>query len=477
MSGGCVAIIGAGPTGLAAAQAALDAGFLVDLIDALNSPVPEDFKVSVKSSSSGSLAKKTKFNSSSMYEYPDELIHYADSLDLPISNSVGGLTSVWGANVWFPEPSEIGLKESDKTAYLKAQSEISRDLKTMGSQKIASYFGLKVTGPVPQTLRTGFFEAKSTLVDDSTYLGSSFLAVDADACVECGRCLTGCPENAIFNAEDGWKELIIQNKVKHIDGIALTIESDNSIIIQNSNGVQRLAKNYDRIYVACGAIASASLLQRSSLIPKEVFLNDTQVFYLPFFSLRKQTDEQTRFTLAQLFYRSAEIENGIHMSIYESSPDLKHRAKNKHPILATLVPNFIWKRVLAGIGFVSANSSGRIKIVLKNNISEVSTIENQNIRDKVKSIYFKEIRGFKGTGLIPISLGLTIPNVGASYHVGSLQNFLGDRLFNSCGEVSKERGIYVVDSSSFQKIPLGPITVAAMVNARRIVFTSLEKVC
>ena len=474
MSSKRVAIIGAGPTGLAAAQAALDSGCEVDLIDPLNSPIQENSSRSKNRPSTAALAKKTKFNSKAMYDYSDRLVQYSDSLHLPISNTIGGLSSVWGANVWFPNPSEIGIEVAQESSYIKAQSEISNNLKIMGSQKVADFFGVSIAGSVPQSFRTLKIEENSTFIEASSYLGSSLLAVDPDACIKCGLCLSGCPENAIFNAENGWRELIASKKVNHIAGLALTIELDHSIIIQNDTVRNKISKNYDRIYIACGAIASASLLQRSSLLPAEVYLNDTQVFYIPILSSKKLKQKQDVFTLARLFFRSAQLENGIHLSIYESSSDLKQRAKAKNPIFASMIPNFVWKRLLAGIGFISPGYSGRLKIVFQDGLSKVSTVENQGIRKKVKAILKRELKEVKRSGLIPISLGLTIPNIGASYHVGSLQNSRGERLLTSLGGLVGSDHIHLVDSSSLPKIPIGPITVAAMINARRIVLATLE---
>jgi NAD-dependent dihydropyrimidine dehydrogenase PreA subunit len=475
MSRKYVAIIGAGPTGLAAAQAAVEAGCDVDIIDELNSPIQEQTRKIKTKSSSGALAKKSKFNSKAMYEYSEELIQNVDSLDLPISNTVGGLSSVWGANVWFPKPSEIGINISEEFRYLVAQTELTKDFKFMGSQKAADHFGIDVIGGVPQSHRTQMIEKNSFFGKDVPYLGSALLAVDTNSCIKCGLCLTGCPTNAIFSAENGWKELIASNKVNHINGLAITIESDRSIIIKKSEITQKLSQNYDLIYIACGAIASASLLQRSSLIPPEVFLNDTQVFYIPIISQRKHSEIENLFTLARLFFRSDPIENGIHLSIYESSSDLKVRAKAKNPIISSFIPNFFWKRILAGIGFISPECSGRIRIVFQDGLSKVSAVENQGIRKVVKRILKSQVKEFRRSGLIPILIGLTIPNVGASYHVGSLQSSKGERLLTSFGGVKGSNHIYVVDSSALPKIPIGPITVAAMINARRIVSSTLEE--
>ena len=77
--------------------------------------------------------------------------------------------------------------------------------------------------------------------------------------------------------------------------------------------------------------------------------------------------------------------------------------------------------------------------------------------------------------LIPIISSVQIPNVGSSYHVGSLQDHLGKNLISTEGRIDGANNVYVVDSASLPRIPVGPITVAAMINAVRIAEISLNE--
>ena len=68
-----IAVIGAGPAGLAAAHAALDLGFAVEVIDPWDEISSITQSSGVRKKTKGDLAKKSKFGSTRMYDL--SLIH------------------------------------------------------------------------------------------------------------------------------------------------------------------------------------------------------------------------------------------------------------------------------------------------------------------------------------------------------------------------------------------------------------------
>jgi NAD-dependent dihydropyrimidine dehydrogenase PreA subunit len=469
-----VAIIGSGPTGLIAAQRALELDFEVDLIDPWLDPLMPNQTSSQQSKKMGSLAKKAKFGSTAMYGYRSDLIELEDEHHLPVSETIGGLSSVWGANLWFPNFDELGLPDIEKQRYLESQAEVLKRLKMIGSQRLSSLFKLENLAHVPLSERLMNIEMNFSADLSSGYLGSSLLAVNRAACILCGQCLSGCPTNAIFNAASDWEVLLKSNRVNLIKGIAQKINVDRSIQLVDSLDHQP-GRCYDKVFIACGAIASTALLQRSGFVPEKLQLKDTQVFYIPFFMNKRNIGNQAPFTLAQLFYRSANMDQGVHISIYESSASIKERISQKVGFLANLVPNFIWNRVLAGIGFVSSDLSGKITLDYKLGKTIVNTLPSPRTTRAIWKILSAEKKSFKGTGLRFFTFGIVVPNVGASYHVGSLIDTEGKFVLNSSGNVPGTTGIYVVDSAALPKLPIGPITLGAMINSHRIVSKALNE--
>jgi ferredoxin len=466
-----VAIIGAGPTGLAATLFLLSKGVKVELIDPWNEPIDSEAPVEDSEADVSRIAKKLKFGSGAMYKYPDSLISRKKDLNFPLSETIGGLSSVWGANVWFPEVHELGLEANQVEGFAKSKDFLLNFVPIMSAPNLRNYFKIDSEHSVPQTNRT--FLAKSLLTQSDNYLGSSILAVDKAKCISCGGCLTGCAEGAIYSSESKWRELVKDGKVLLHKGFAHSISNKMSINIKSNSSIFQV-ENFDKIYIACGAIATTRLLQKSNLVPAIAYLTDTQVFYIPLLSSRKPQIESKDFTLARLYFRSKKILHGLHISIYESSPELVARAKSSLGFKGKLIPAIFWNQILAGIGFMPSEMSGRLRISHENNVSHLTEIPNNTIRVNLRKM-LKQIRyDLVKARLIPIISSIKIPNVGSSYHVGSLQDESGKNLISSEGIIEGTTSIYVVDSASLPRIPVGPITIAAMINAIRVAEISLN---
>ena len=475
-----VAVIGAGPTGLAAAHAALDMGFEVEVIDPWHEITPVTSISVAGPKTKGNLAKKSKFGSSQMYDYPSSLIETPKASDLPISFTLGGLSTVWGANVWFPSCEELGIV--DEEGYAAATSSTLRHVPLMGGRPPLLKPPIEISGPVPSTTR---MQTKFTMAQNSNprgdYFGSSILAVDEKKCVKCAQCLTGCSYGAIYSADEGWKDLVQHGKVSLRKGRALKIKASVHVegktptaTVSIDSGLNITESTYDRVFVACGAIASTALMQRSSLFPGEVHLKDTQVFYIPLFNFRHGATPKTVFTLAQAFLRGKSKHGGFHLSIYESSADLRTRAMSLTKGFARVIPQSIWNRIIAGIGFIPPDLSGTIKIVFDGKKSRVDLITRRGMKRSIRNALRAHSRTLIRVGILPFSVLVQMPNVGASYHVGSASAG-GSLVLNELGQPDSALPIYVVDSSSLPKIPVGPITIATMINANRIVTKVLAK--
>jgi ferredoxin len=467
-----VAVIGSGPTGLATALYLLSKGVVVELIDPWNEPIDSGTSIEMTDSDVSRIAKKLKFGSGAMYEYPNNLIRKETNLNYPLSQTIGGLSTVWGANVWFPEIHEIGLEESQNQNFKKGKDFILNFMPLMSSPNLIDEFDIGSEHTVPQTKRTFFPE--SHFLRSDNYIGSSILAVDKEKCISCGKCLSGCAEGAIYSAELKWRELVNGGKVLLHKGFAQSISKDMSIKVK-SNSLEFKLINFDKIYIACGAIASTRLLQQSELVPDMAYLADTQAFYIPLLSLRKYQIDAKQFTLARMFFRSKDILTGLHISIYESSPEIVARAKSSLGFKGKLIPAIFWKQILAGIGFMPPEMSGRLKISRIGNASSLVDMNNKSTKQSLRKMLKKIRYDLLKARFMPIISSVQIPNVGSSYHVGSLQDLLGKNLISMEGRIEDTNNVYVVDSASLPRLPVGPITVAAMINAVRIAEISLNE--
>jgi hypothetical protein len=236
-----------------------------------------------------------------------------------------------------------------------------------------------------------------------------------------------------------------------------------SLLLREDRILGESEQVFDKVFVTCGSIASCSLLQRSALIPHEIELYDTQVFYSAFFIRAPREKHQNTFELAQLFIRK---QHEFHISVYEFSNQFMERAKLIIGNLVNLIPRFIWGHIVAGIGFINSEDSGYLKVEYNNSRSFISEVKNSKSKTKIRHAIKSSQRNLLRSGILSLPFTTQVPNVGASYHVGSAR-VNGNYVFSPSGKISNKSNleVYVLDSSSILDLPVGPITTLVMAAA------------
>jgi hypothetical protein len=236
-----------------------------------------------------------------------------------------------------------------------------------------------------------------------------------------------------------------------------------SLLLREDRILGESEQVFDKVFVACGSIASCSLLQRSALIPHEIELYDTQVFYSAFFIRAPREKHQNTFELAQLFIRK---QHEFHISVYEFSNQFMERAKLIIGNLVNLIPRFIWGHIIAGIGFINSEDSGYLKVEYNNSRSFISEVKNSKSKTKIRHAIKSSQRNLLRSGILSLPFTTQVPNVGASYHVGSAR-VNGNYVFTPSGKISNKSNleVFVLDSSSILDLPVGPITTLVMAAA------------
>jgi len=436
-----VAIIGAGPTGYIAALTALKLGYKVELIDPwiFAEPSPnEDIDVGVK----------TRFGSSKMHYYPPEYVGNDNSLTIAATSVVGGFTTIWGAGLSF-----------DKDCFKKEYDDDQINLAEISVREVFQGFD------GPHFVSKRFMKLLSKR---NNGFSMSQLAISASRCNLSGKCMTGCPETAIWSCEPQWKELV-QSQITLQKGFAKTLEEvDNHVHVAVESEKKVEIHKYDYVLVACGAVASASLGQRSGLFPESIEIGETAISYMPIVLLNQiKPYVESRFTLSQVFYsKSTSRENQrIWLSLFEASSFLKEQAELKLGKKFSLIPNRLWGYLGVGIHYSPELLSNKMILDFREGVSVVS------VKDAPKRLnrYFWKI--FQKIGLDFCRNGILIyPNLrikgqaGGSYHLGHL-TCGGKNLLDTDGKARSDSRVSFVDSLSLSELPTGPITAIAMMNA------------
>jgi len=437
---GKVAIIGAGPTGYTAAITALDLGFEVELIDPWKFAEPIlDGQINFET--------KSRFGSVEMYDYPSKYLNSSDNHNLGASSVVGGFSTVWGAGLSFDtsvfkevyEPEQINAAE-------KTVRKIFKDF--LGAHYISKRFQ-KLLGP-----SRNFFPSQ--------------LAVSPSLCTLKGLCMTGCSKGAIWSSEEPWKRLV-NSGVLVRKGFASKIEEKvTQVLVHIDIENQIKIEKYDYVLVACGAIGSVSLGQRSGILPNQVELGETSISYIPILIFNQLKSHVERiFTLSQIFYikKIPNEDKELSLSLYEASDFLKQQAKLRLKWFFRLIPKVIWGYLGVAIAYKPEALSKRISIKLENGVSSVSSDGSSPSSNTYFLSLFRNIRkDFYSSGLFFYPTIRLDGKSRDSYHIGHLTS-KNQEIFDISGKTKIYSKVSFVDSASLNELPAGPITAIAMMNA------------
>jgi hypothetical protein len=436
-----VAIIGAGPSGFTAAVAALKLGYYVELVDPWLIAEPN-------LNSEIDLNVKTRFGSSKMYDYPSKFIIGENGLRVAATTVVGGFSTIWGAGLNF----DTGLFKGVYDQQLINQAE-------------ATVRGIFEDFNEPHFVSERFMKI---LKKPNNGFTISELALSASRCNLSGKCMTGCLENAIWSCENQWKELV-QSQVILRKGLAKKIQDvDNQVLVSIEQEDRVQIYKYDFVLVACGAMASASLGQRSGFFPVSVQMGETAISYLPLFIFSKiRPYIERRFTLSQVFYSKKNFKKNetFFVSLFESSGFLKEQAQLKLGWKIRLIPEIFWGYLGVGIHYTPESQSHKLVLDLKD---EVSIVSIQNASKRKSGLYFWKffrnvVIDFYRSRIFFFPLIRIKGKAGTSYHLGHLTSN-GVDLLDRSGKIGEDSRVCFVDSLSLSALPPGPITAIAMIN-------------
>lgn len=505
-----VVVIGTGPTAFAAVKALLERGrrvHVIDIgtdlptsvthaIDAAKQDHPTSWSPDIITALDGGevvsrLAGKLYFGTDTPYRYPTQvapIVHETGAL-LPISGALGGLSNVWGAGILSLSPSEFESWPVSSSEMNHSYANVARHFPIVGCHDALDHrfpWPFEPSGSPALSTRFRRFvsDDKRSHQPGNVLIGASRLMVAplGKGCTGCGRCLTGCPYGAIFDARNLFRPLI--------DNGALTYQTGTVVesISETAAGVEIRATDLasqrqttvlaDRVLIAAGSVSSVSILQRSGLCSTTITVRDSQVFYVPLVLGTRWTPDSAHFTLAQAFVVSADSrpEEDFQLSIYDTSDELAQRFELMAPRplvpLAKRFGGLAARRVVGGIGFLPSELSGTLDVSTHKGRTVVRTTSGEATKPAVKRVVRRLERALLARGVGVISPLVQIPGPGAGFHVGSalpMTNTPGPGETDSLGRPPKSGRIHVVDSTILPRLHPGPTTFTAMANADRIV--------
>ena len=460
-------VVGSGPCGYAAAKAIIDLGRHPLIVDFGANPVFRSKEIEGASR----FAMKSDTLRTQVFDYPNTMVASSDEGHLPLSSARGGLSNIWGAGVLIRNGEEI-----PKLAPIWPEIEIAYHRLLNGMPIVGARDRTSIRFPwpsgtpkAPQSERFKSITEKLQTLDRGALIGWPRVSLENrnNDCIECGECLHGCPLNLFFSSRVLLERLAAENLCSFVGGPVLSVGTRNAQPWLRTPTHEIKA---NRIFVAAGPIATPSILQRSNLVPNELTVKDSAVFYCGFLNTNPPKGDEAKYTAAQLVAFSDRVgEDDFQLAIYESNAEYSTRLAAMIPRLNRLIkiPQKVIAHINAGIGFLDSSISGSLHLRHSQGRTWVSRTNSKLIRQKAESAVQSVGSSTKQFGLYPIPKLIIVPSTGNGYHSGASMP-MGEDLIQYDGSLKSSKRIYVVDASVLPDIWAGSHTFTAMANAYRI---------
>lgn len=501
-----VAVVGSGPSGVAAASALLDRGEKVTLLDvgitleASRTAVAQQMAnldplewtseqtsyLFPKAARGSGVPRKLKLGSN--YPYRDAAFHppLINTTGLEPSFARGGLSSVWGAAV-------APYRQSDVSDWPIAYESLAY-------------------GPVMQIL--GLHAEKSdisisrqaasmwdTISKNGVRLGRAGIQAelatvaiqtrDGDPqshCKRCGMCLDGCPYGSIYDAARTLEKLRLNPSFSHIADfvVAQVHETADDVTVRGfrRDAPDALSFSASRVLLACGVVPTTTILLRSmAAYDRPVSILDSQYFLAPAVLLKSVPNvrEERIHALSQLFVGLLDPKistRWVHLQIYSYSPwigqavaSLLRGRVGRIDALARLIE----QRSIVLQGYLHSDDSGQMLLELtrRHGREEVLLAPRPNCetRGMVRRVLYKLLWSAPALGAAVLPPMAKVADVGRGFHCGGSFPMRKDPGCFESDTLGRPHGwtrVHAVDATVLPSIPSRTITCSVMANAYRI---------
>jgi choline dehydrogenase-like flavoprotein len=516
-------VIGSGPAGTACAQALVEAGAPVTILDPGLTPEPER-QIHIDalgrhdepdwSAGELALAAPAAVPAGRGAAIPTKLVHgsdypyravpgaselrQSDGLNLQGSCAAGGLSNVWGGAILPYRQADLAGWPISVADLELGFTRIANLLPVAGeADGLAELFPLYGAAPTPlrqsrqaQRFMRRLSANRAKLEAAGVAFGASRLAVDAAgaenrACIYCARCLHGCPRDLIYSSRQSLKLLISQGKVIYRRGVCVRSihERDDRLEI-HAIGPDDAPSTFeaDRVFLAAGVLYSTAILLRSlNRFDRPVTIRDSQYFIFPLlqFSAAPDVTKEQLHTLCQIFLEVYDREishNLIHLQIYSYNDHVASMLDEKLGHLKVLFPReALLGRLLIVQGYLHSDHSPSIRATLKQNgesdALHLELVENAQTKSTIARL-LRKLRGLTfAMGATPLDPLLKIADPGRGFHSGGsfpMTDAPGPGQTDRLGRPFGLTRLHAVDATTFPNIPAPTITFTVMANAYRI---------
>lgn len=514
-------VVGSGPAGISCAQALVDAGKEVTILDSglqLEAERRNAIASLASTNSSDWTPATTAFLREGMKAGPSGIpIKVSYGSDFPYrqvpgapsiaydgaytrpSYARGGLSTVWGGAV-LPYRQEDIADWPISIADLEPGYRAALGMMPLSARKddLSQLFPLYADryAPLPMSrqataLLSGLERNREKLNARGIHFGSSRLTVHASdsngkpLCVQCGLCLYGCPHGLIYSTDQTLAKLIATGRVCYKPDVTVQSfeETASSVVIRGIDHHEAPVEfNASRVFLAAGTLNTTVILLRSlQQFDMPVPIRDSPYFVVPLLRFRTTADvvREPLHTLSQLFLEVIDSEispHTIHLQTYTYN-DLF-----TEPILAKLGPlrkAFPLERFLGRLllfnghfhSFHSASIAATLRREGQEDTLRIQAVPNPETERRLSSLVDKFMKLIRETGFVPLRPMMQLAKPLRSFHFGGtfpMSASPGAQETDILGRPGGLKRVHAVDSTVLPSIPATTITLTEMANAYRI---------
>ena len=422
-----------------------------------------------------------------------------------ISSAYGGFSNVWGSQIMPFTSAAFESWPANSATMQRHYQAILRHIPFAGEEDdLAARFPLmRSPAPLPPMsprslgVLAAYEKHSAQLNRRGITIGKARLALDAEKCIRCGMCMTGCPYGLIYSAAQTFDILRRTNRIAFNGGflaVRITEQANRVTVVTKeiATGQTRLFEA-DRVFVACGAIGTTRLVANSlALFNVDLPMLESRQFVLPLLSMRATEDPRNKrdFTLNQFNVIVTPDGDPVDLStlhFYTFNPAFINglpqilRTRSAEWFQAQLL-----RRLTVAFGYLPSWNSPRLRIHIGSRREQLelpdfhisSEAPPPGQRQMLRAVLLRLIQSARILDLYPVIPMLRLSAAGKSYHWGGSFPHMTDRptIFSSdrLGCVGSWKRVHLVDAAVFPAVPAMTYGLTVMANAHRIASESLE---
>lgn len=338
------------------------------------------------------------------------------------------------------------------------------------------------------------------------YMGRSRVAAlsrdhgDRKGCSRLGRCLWGCPTEAIYSPYYTLRECLADPRFEYIPGVLVQYfeAAENgrieTVVARQIDDGEERRFSCDRLILAAGAVASSkivldSIYRRTGTIETLPGLMDNRQVHVPFLTLALMGADID--TSAYQFHHLAFGVAQDDPQAYVHGQITTLRAASIHPIVQNLPLDLrsaieCFKRIRAGLAVANINlhdtrrSDSTATLARRGETGETELVLNYTSAPEEEEAMNRAIRDVKRAlrvlgCFVPPGMTRVLPKGTSAHYTGTLPMSTTRRPLTTApdGRSWDFENLYVIDGAVFPFLPAKNHTFTLMANAVRVARTTL----